>query len=107
MMKGAVCGMGVEESDVDTLSKSYKGQIFNFCSTECMILFLRDPEDYISTRNGAKFERDLICAMDVDILNPPYTTIYKGRTYYFCCNSCKREFERDPERFRRQHNEGA
>ena len=24
---------------------------------------------------------------------------YKGKKYYFCCSSCKKEFEKDPEKY--------
>lgn len=24
---------------------------------------------------------------------------YKGKTYYFCCPSCKKKFDKDPERY--------
>lgn len=26
-------------------------------------------------------------------------SIYKGRTYYFCCPACKPKFDADPERY--------
>ncbi len=43
--------------------------------------------------------KDLVCGMSVDENNPPFTAVYRGTTYCFCSNSCKREFERDPERY--------
>ena len=24
---------------------------------------------------------------------------YRGKTYYFCCSSCRRAFEKDPEKY--------
>jgi Cu+-exporting ATPase len=24
---------------------------------------------------------------------------YKGQTYYFCCSDCKKDFDKDPERY--------
>jgi len=33
-----------------------------------------------------------------------FTTQYKGKMYYFCSSSCKREFEREPESFIKKMN---
>ena len=100
MVKDIVCGMGVEEDDPLTFSRTIEGKTFYFCSPDCMLLFSRNPSDYINF-NGRKttMAKDLVCGMDVDENNPPFTAVYKGKTYYFCCNSCKREFEREPEKF--------
>ncbi|HZY10325.1 MAG TPA: YHS domain-containing protein [Bacteroidota bacterium] len=43
--------------------------------------------------------KDLVCGMDVDESNPPFTSAYKGKIYYFCSHSCQREFERNPEKY--------
>lgn len=43
--------------------------------------------------------KDPVCGMEVD---PKTTTLkaeYEGQTYYFCAPGCKREFERNPERY--------
>lgn len=42
---------------------------------------------------------DPVCAMTVEIAGARHTSVYAGRTFYFCCTACKREFERDPEHF--------
>ena len=28
-----------------------------------------------------------------------YTSTYKGKTYYFCSEGCKKAFDRDPEKY--------
>jgi YHS domain-containing protein len=106
MVKDIVCGMGVEEDDPDSFSKMFNGTAFYFCSPECMMLFSKDPQDYINPddRRETTMALDLVCGMEVDENNPPFSAVYKGKTYYFCCNSCKREFERDPERFIKKKN---
>jgi YHS domain-containing protein len=35
---------------------------------------------------------DPICGMAVDERQPA-TTLYEGRSYYFCCGGCKSTFE--------------
>jgi YHS domain-containing protein len=42
---------------------------------------------------------DPVCGMDVNESNPPAKTNYEGKTYYFCSEECKQDFEEDPEDF--------
>lgn len=42
---------------------------------------------------------DPVCKMEVDPATAPAKTEYKGQTYYFCCEPCKEEFEKDPEKY--------
>lgn len=42
---------------------------------------------------------DLVCGMKVDPQNPPFKSLYKGKTYYFCSEACKFLFEREPEKY--------
>jgi YHS domain-containing protein len=38
-----------------------------------------------------------VCTMKVDEETTEFTSEYVGKTYYFCSNACKEEFESDPE----------
>ncbi len=40
---------------------------------------------------------DLICGMSVEIATARYISEFRGEKYYFCCASCKAEFEKNPE----------
>jgi YHS domain-containing protein len=42
---------------------------------------------------------DPVCGMDVNENNPPAKSTYDGKTYYFCSEECKTDFEEDPEEF--------
>ncbi len=42
---------------------------------------------------------DLVCGMSVEIAGARHTTVHAGSTYYFCCPACKKQFEREPEKF--------
>jgi len=42
---------------------------------------------------------DPICGMEVDEGPDAITSVYNGRTYYFCCQACKEQFDRDPARY--------
>ena len=62
------------------------------------------PEGYNAGEDRMKggdmeMVKDPVCGMEVD---PQTTTLkaeYKGQTYYFCAPGCKREFERNPEKY--------
>jgi YHS domain-containing protein len=45
---------------------------------------------------------DPVCGMTVEEGPGAITYAYKGTTYYFCSNGCKRSFEKDPEKFLRE-----
>lgn len=34
-----------------------------------------------------------------DVSKAAGKSVYKGRTYYFCCPSCKPEFDKNPEKY--------
>ncbi len=43
--------------------------------------------------------RDPVCKMTVDENTASAKTDYKGRTYYFCAEGCKKTFEKEPEKY--------
>ena len=34
-----------------------------------------------------------------DVSKAAGKTVYKGKTYYFCCDGCKPAFDKDPEKY--------
>ena len=42
---------------------------------------------------------DVVCGMEVDAKNTKWKTEYKGKTYYFCGQICKLEFDANPEKY--------
>ncbi len=42
---------------------------------------------------------DPVCGMTVDEKTAKFKSEYKGMMYYFCAPGCKKEFEKNPERF--------
>lgn len=44
-------------------------------------------------------EVDPVCGMAVDPARAAYRSEYQGRTVYFCCPGCRREFDQDPTKF--------
>ncbi len=52
---------------------------------------------------------DPVCGAKVDPEKTPYKTVYKGKTYYFCCPMCMEKFESNPEKYvkREEKEEGS
>ncbi len=44
-------------------------------------------------------EIDPVCGMEVNPNEAARTSEYKGNTYYFCAPGCKRDFDKDPEKY--------
>ncbi|MEM0150228.1 MAG: YHS domain-containing protein [Thermoplasmata archaeon] len=42
--------------------------------------------------------RDPVCGMDVDEKSK-YKSEYNGKTYYFCSESCKKQFDMEPAKY--------
>jgi YHS domain-containing protein len=42
---------------------------------------------------------DPVCGMQVDEKTARHRSEHDGRTYYFCAPGCKREFDRDPQKY--------
>ncbi len=43
--------------------------------------------------------KDPVCGMEVDEKKAPATSVYKGKTYYFCAKGCKVQFDKNPEKY--------
>jgi len=44
-------------------------------------------------------EKDPVCGMDVDPKTAAGKSTYQGKTYYFCSPGCKRDFDKEPEKY--------
>jgi P-type Cu+ transporter len=42
---------------------------------------------------------DPVCGMDVDPATAAATSVYAGKTYYFCSKDEKERFDKDPEKY--------
>ncbi|MFQ6070302.1 MAG: P-II family nitrogen regulator [Candidatus Aminicenantales bacterium] len=56
-------------------------------------------EGLYEAKEASRVTVDPVCQMQVDEKAPGATTIYKGRTYYFCCSACKDKFNKQPEKY--------
>ncbi|MCL5117233.1 MAG: YHS domain-containing protein [Candidatus Marsarchaeota archaeon] len=46
----------------------------------------------------AKKQKDVVCGMDVDE-NSKFKSNHNKQNYYFCSESCKKEFDRNPKKY--------
>jgi YHS domain-containing protein len=43
--------------------------------------------------------KDPVCGMEVNVAEAAGESIFKGTTYFFCAPICKRDFDKEPERY--------
>ncbi|WP_174590923.1 YHS domain-containing protein [Methanocella conradii] len=43
--------------------------------------------------------KDPVCNMEVNPTSPGAKETYQGKTYYFCCESCKATFDKNPDKY--------
>ncbi len=122
-----VCGMEVDAKKVAAAGRSatHEGHTYYFCSDECKKKFEAGPAQYLErdghqpvpatskattvtkapAQSGATRSasvKDPACGMDVDPKDPSVAARkveYKGKSYYFCSDECKRDFQNDPAAF--------
>ena len=42
---------------------------------------------------------DPVCGMDIDSVSAAGKSEFKGQTYYFCSLGCKKDFDKEPEKY--------
>uniref|UniRef100_A0A7C6EAM2 YHS domain-containing protein n=1 Tax=candidate division WOR-3 bacterium TaxID=2052148 RepID=A0A7C6EAM2_UNCW3 len=43
--------------------------------------------------------KDPVCKMTIDEKTASAKSEYRGKTYYFCAPNCKKEFDKNPEKY--------
>ena len=66
-------------------------------------MMVRDPRA-LQLRSAADqgestMVKDPVCGMMIDEKTAAATSDYQGQIYYFCAQSCKDRFDKNPERF--------
>ena len=49
--------------------------------------------------NGGVMAIDPVCLMELDSKEVAGKSEYRGKTYYFCGPGCKKDFDRNPEKY--------
>lgn len=50
--------------------------------------------------------KDPVCGMTIDETTAGASATYQGHTYYFCSDSCKAKFQKDPKRYSASEHAG-
>ena len=50
-------------------------------------------------------ELDPVCGMMINPSEAAGKSEYKGKTYYFCSLGCKKDFDKEPEKYLSQSNQ--
>lgn len=122
-----VCGADVETTAPNVLKGTHAGKTYYFFSEECRDAFVKQPDKYTAAApdspsaaapgpsRGLQGEKaaapagpvagpvvDPVCGMQVDVTSAAAggrRSEYRGRTYYFCSDDCKKQFDADPAKF--------
>lgn len=43
--------------------------------------------------------KDPVCGMNVEESKAATTSLYEGRTYYFCSKGCQTKFQKEPSKY--------
>ena len=43
--------------------------------------------------------KDPVCGMECDEKSASGKTEFQGKTYYFCAQACKKEFDKNPDKY--------
>jgi membrane fusion protein, copper/silver efflux system len=120
--KDPVCDMDIDIDKATAAGRmiQYKGTTYYFCSDTCKNKFQAAPGSFVKMTGGLpagkmemtdtreenkereKESRDPVCGMDVDTAEAKAAgrvSQYKGKSYYFCADSCKRDFDGNPEKY--------
>ena len=60
----------------------------------------KEPSNWPTAVDGIpEQEHDPVCDCNVAPVSAAATSVYKGKTYYFCTLGCKKAFDKDPEKY--------
>jgi RND family efflux transporter MFP subunit len=104
--KDPVCGMEVDRIKAKAAGRTspYQGATYYFCSDQCKRKFDSNPGAYTGRPASSSQEAqgpaiDPVCGMEVDRSDAKTagrTSQYRGTTYYFCSDHCKKQFDKEP-----------
>lgn len=61
----------------------------------------RGPAHKVAAAPAVLFATDPVCGMTVDPLTSQHKAVHEGTTYWFCCDGCRAQFEKEPARYLR------
>jgi len=64
---------------------------------------LKRSMTYDQVSRGKLVQKDTVCGMMVDEKKTKLTSSHDGTAFYFCSQSCKNTFDRDPHKYDHSH----
>ena len=61
-----------------------------------------DKKDVAKKEDAKNKPINAKCPVEHEDIDPAVTTTYKGKTVAFCCESCIKDFKKDPEKYMKQ-----
>ncbi len=80
----------------------YKGKAYYFCCPSCKTKFDKNPSKYVKPVVAPKTISAVCPVMGTkiaDVSKAAGKSVYKGKTYYFCCPGCKPAFDDNPAKY--------
>ncbi|MCA9415840.1 MAG: hypothetical protein KC917_06205, partial [Candidatus Omnitrophica bacterium] len=78
----------------------YDGQKVAFCCGNCCAAFSKDPAAY-ADKLASAFTLQTVCPVSGKPINPQASLeVSDGVQLYFCCQGCKSEYEKNPEKYK-------
>jgi RND family efflux transporter MFP subunit len=107
-----VCGMTVDEQKARVANRvsEHGGKTYFFCNDGCKQQFDADPGKYLGGASAKPVaaeaqparSKDPVCGMMVTEAKARAAkrfSEYQGKTYFFCNDSCKQEFDAEPGKY--------
>ena len=108
-----VCGMKVEvaEAKAAKLTSEHEGMMYFFCSDHCKKQFDVSPAKHVAQAKPPAMTMamaepteatDPVCGMKVDVAEAKaakLTSEHQGKTYFFCSDHCKKQFDAGPAKY--------
>ena len=108
-VRDALLGRGMDEQTVGRI-RTPAGKLRGATQEEIALMALAEVVAERRRRGHSRprvevpavvFATDQVCGMTVDPLTSTHKTVYKGSMYWFCCEGCQAQFEKEPERYLR------
>ena len=108
-VQAALRGRGLDEETLSRI-RTPAGKVRGVSQEAIALLALaevvtaRARRGYVRSKPEAPavvFATDQVCGMTVDPLTATHKAVYGERTYWFCCEGCQAEFEKEPARYLR------
>jgi YHS domain-containing protein len=86
----------------------YKGKSYYFCCDHCIADFKKNPDKFsegqLQPREPTAAEVGKLVTCQVmgtkfEVAKTTPVIDYKGKSYFFCCENCVQEFQKDPDKF--------